>query len=145
MSQIMDSQSFSTQLDLEKARTDRTNLPFAFVVFSFADNQNSFVRGKFTELLAETITSRTRESDVVGWYESAPKRVGLLLGNITQLQTSIVIHEIEDRFRSRLLEQDVKIRNIPRLECEVYLYPSSHELFKDTIVEENAPQFSLRG
>ncbi len=144
-SQFMDPKNFSAQLDLERARTDRTGSPFALVVFDLADSENACTRDEFTNLIAKTIAKRKRASDVLGWYESSPKRVGLLLGNITQQQTSNVIQEIESLFRSRLLAQDFAIHDVPPLECDVYLYPSPHELFEDPVSAENLPQFSMQG
>jgi lipopolysaccharide/colanic/teichoic acid biosynthesis glycosyltransferase len=112
---------FLEMLRLERRRTERSGKPFLLVVI----DGSAIVRGSRMEVfqsVAATISCRTRETDVLGWYERG-KKLGILMTEIGYADTrdlDVIARKITDA-----IEDALSPENFANLKLIFRVYPDS--------------------
>jgi lipopolysaccharide/colanic/teichoic acid biosynthesis glycosyltransferase len=112
---------FLEMLRLERRRTERSGKPFLLVVIDGSD----IVRGMRMEVFQNVVASiscRTRETDVLGWYERG-KKLGVLMTEIGYADTSDL--EVIARKVTDAIEEVLTPENFSSLKLTFRVYPDS--------------------
>ncbi|HXY06705.1 MAG TPA: sugar transferase [Terriglobales bacterium] len=67
--EILSQETFHRVISLERRRTERSRKPFMLMLVDSVGHQSEIVRENLGKLLA-VLSASTRETDVIGWYES---------------------------------------------------------------------------
>jgi lipopolysaccharide/colanic/teichoic acid biosynthesis glycosyltransferase len=93
---------FNRLLSLERKRSERSGDPFVLVLM---DIGGLYSRLQHTpiDLLCRAIVSRTRDTDLVGWYQH-PDAIGAICTTLGDADRQSIVHAITERMRGVLGE-----------------------------------------
>lgn len=133
--EIVDESFFVRMLRLERKRTERSSKPFMLMVL---DGEELFQEGEGTIVnsIVSAISSSTRETDTLGWYEHGAK-LGILFAEIgTAEGTAIakVVERVTLALRRHLTAEDFK-----RLNISFRVYPD----YSSDNSRQQGPDFTL--
>lgn len=112
---------FLEMLRLERRRTERSGKPFMLVLIDGSEVSRAMRMAVF-QRVAAGISRRTRETDVLGWYERG-KKLGMLMTEIGYADTrdlDIIAHKITDAIEGALSPESYS-----RLKLTFRVYPDS--------------------
>lgn len=102
--EVLDQDVFQRMISLERKRSERTQRPFVLLLMDTGRNLATQKKGKILLDILAALQSATRETDVMGWYESNSV-VGVMFTEITLDNTQIfstILGRISDALRDRL-------------------------------------------
>ena len=103
-SEVLDEEVFHRMISLERKRSERTQRPFVLLLMDTGSALPSEKNGRILLDILSALQAATRETDVMGWYESTSV-VGVMFTEITldnNLILSTILVRISDVLRSRL-------------------------------------------
>jgi lipopolysaccharide/colanic/teichoic acid biosynthesis glycosyltransferase len=112
---------FLEMLRLERRRTERSGKPFMLVLIDGSDVSRT-MRMEIFQKVAASVSCRTRETDVLGWYERG-KKLGMLMTEIGYADTrdlDVIARKITDA-----VEEALTPESFSRLKLTFRVYPDS--------------------
>lgn len=112
---------FLEMLRLERRRTERSGRPFMLVLIDGSDISR-VVRADIFQQVAMSVSCRTRETDVLGWYERG-KKLGMLMTEIGYADTrdlDVIAHKITNAIENALAPE-----SFSRLKLTFRVYPDN--------------------
>ena len=102
--EILTAEVFQRMISLERKRSERTQRPFVLLLMDTGRNLPTEKNGRILLDILSALQAATRETDVMGWYESNAV-VGVMFTEITldnNLILSTILSRISDVLRDRL-------------------------------------------
>ena len=140
--EVLGEEVFRKMISLERKRSERTQRPFVLLLMDTGRPQPTEKNGRILLDILSALQSATRETDVMGWYETNAA-VGLMFTEITlenNLILSTILGRISDVLRGRLTtEQFSQIKfsfhlfpeewdaSNPERQSNPTLYPDLHK------------------
>lgn len=118
---ILDWPSFRRELHRHRALVDRAGGRYVLVVFT-APSCDTHNGAASSAMLSDVIRERARLTDVVGTFDEAGDRIGVVLPETTATGAAMFIRSVDELLRSRLNGQ---WRADAPLTCEVTHYPDN--------------------
>jgi len=103
-SEILKEEIFLRMISLERKRSERTQRPFVLLLMDTGRNLPTEKNGRLLLEILSALQAATRETDVMGWYESNAV-VGVMFTEITpdnNLILSTILSRISEVLRDRL-------------------------------------------
>jgi lipopolysaccharide/colanic/teichoic acid biosynthesis glycosyltransferase len=139
---VLTEEIFRRMISLERRRSERTQRPFVLLLMDTGRTKPTEKNGRILLDILSALQSATRETDVMGWYETN-SAVGVMFTEITlenNLILSTLLGRISDVLRGRLTsEQFSQIKfsfhlfpeewdhNAPERQSNPALYPDLHQ------------------
>ena len=139
---VLTAEVFRRMISLERKRSERTQRPFVLLLMDTGRTQPTEKNGRILVDILSALQSATRETDVMGWYETN-SAVGVMFTEITlenNLILSTILSRISDVLRGRLTgEQFSQIKfsfhlfpdewdsSNPERQSNPTLYPDLHK------------------
>jgi len=140
--EVLGEEVFRKMISLERKRSERTQRPFVLLLMDTGRPQPTEKNGRILLDILSALQSATRETDVMGWYETNAA-VGVMFTEITlenNLILSTILGRISDVLRGRLTtEQFSQIKfsfhlfpeewdaSNPERQSNPTLYPDLHK------------------
>ncbi|HSZ63739.1 MAG TPA: sugar transferase [Terriglobales bacterium] len=102
--EVLGEEVFRRMISLERKRSERTQRPFVLLLMDTGQRQATAKNGRILLDILAALQSATRETDVMGWYETNAA-VGVMFTEITlenNLILSTLLGRISDVLRGRL-------------------------------------------
>jgi len=115
-----DLENFRRMITLERKRSERTQRPFVLLLMDTGRNLLTQKNGRILLDILSALQAATRETDVMGWYESNSV-VGVMFTEITpdnNLILSTILSRIGDALRGRLTTEQFS-----QLKFSFHLFP----------------------
>lgn len=119
---LMSRSAFEHVLECERARADRSEIPFTLLVIDVATPRNRDEYGQSLTILSSVLKRRLRLCDSFGWYGT---RVGALLVGAKEEHVSRIWKDIEKAFVEEAHAELSRRLPLPELNFRVYTYPSN--------------------
>ena len=119
-SEILTEGVFLRMISLERKRSERTQRPFVLLLMEAGRNLPTQKNGRILLDILSALQAATRETDVMGWYES-DSVVGVMFTEITpdnNLILSTILSRISDVLRDRLTSEQFS-----QLKFSFHLFP----------------------
>jgi lipopolysaccharide/colanic/teichoic acid biosynthesis glycosyltransferase len=119
-SEILTEDVFLRMISLERKRSERTQRPFVLLLMETGRNLPTQKNGRILLDILSALQAATRETDVMGWYES-DSVVGVMFTEITpdnNLILSTILSRISDVLRDRLTSEQFS-----QLKFSFHLFP----------------------
>jgi len=142
LKEVLTEEVFRRMISLERKRSERTQRPFVLLLMDTGRTQPTEKNGRILLDILSALLSATRETDVMGWYETN-SAVGVMFTEITlenNLILSTILARISDVLRDRLTtEQFSQIKfsfhlfpeewdpSNPERQSNPTLYPDLHK------------------
>ena len=120
---LLDQEAFHAMLTLERRRAERSKNPFVLLLVDTHLVHKNGNSASFTERLTSVASGSTRETDVVGWYETANT-----LGIIFTETTLVEDHSVAEILRSKIaaaLQNAFGEGISSKLVITVYVFPQN--------------------
>jgi lipopolysaccharide/colanic/teichoic acid biosynthesis glycosyltransferase len=106
-------ESFNRLLLLERRRTERSGSPFVLSLMNVASLPQTKTPSSIA-MLCNSISARTRDTDVIGWYQSL-KEIGILYTMLGDAERNSIIGTLTQKMREALVESigPDKIHKVP--------------------------------
>lgn len=120
---VLQEETFHAMLTHERRRAERSRKPFVLMLIESLATHKNGEASNFAQQLTSVVSNATRETDLVGWYES-----GRILAVIF---TEISLEEktpITDLLRSKVvtaLRNDLGLKLTSKLAITVHMFPES--------------------
>jgi lipopolysaccharide/colanic/teichoic acid biosynthesis glycosyltransferase len=120
---VLQEETFHAMLTHERRRAERSRKPFVLMLIESLATHKNGEASNFAQQLTSVVSNATRETDLVGWYES-----GRILA---VLFTEISLEEktpITDLLRSKVvaaLRNDLGLKLTSKLAITVHMFPES--------------------
>jgi len=119
-SEVLAEEDFRRMITLERKRSERTQRPFVLLLMDTGRNLLTQKNGRIRLDILSALQAATRETDVMGWYESNSV-VGVMFTEITpdnNLILSTILSRIGDVLRGRLTTEQFS-----QLKFSFHLFP----------------------
>jgi len=116
---VIPEKAFIRMLRLERLRTERSGRAFMLVLIKNTDC-NLDTEGKLLSQVAEVLARVTRETDLLGWYESG-SMLGLLMLEITEANAAT--HSVITQKILMAIEQELTAHEFRALSFQFRLFP----------------------
>jgi lipopolysaccharide/colanic/teichoic acid biosynthesis glycosyltransferase len=119
-SEILTEEIFRRMISLERKRSERTQRPFVLLLMDTGRNLPTQKNGRILLEILSALQAATRETDVMGWYESNSV-VGVMFTEITpdnNLILSTILSRISEVLRDRLTTEQFS-----QLKFSFHLFP----------------------
>lgn len=117
---FLSAEEFNAQLELERARVDRSGHAFTVIVFEIHGTIAESDAGHAQQALIRALIERTRRCDTKGWYRHRP---AVILPYTSKSSVMHVTAPIEEIFHRLILADDRPLAPKPRLAFAAYGYP----------------------
>lgn len=120
VSEILTEDVFLRMISLERKRSERTQRPFVLLLMDTGRKLPTEKNGRLLLEILSALQAATRETDVMGWYESKSV-VGVMFTEITpdnNLILSTILSRISDVLRDRLTTEQFS-----QLKFSFHLFP----------------------
>ncbi|HRK33828.1 MAG TPA: hypothetical protein PLJ47_04455 [Candidatus Hydrogenedentes bacterium] len=117
---LLASEAFEEQLNLERARADRSGQPFVLIIFTVHGVENQEQADLAERALASALFDRTRISDAKGYYG---EQVATILPYTSKEDAAYVLDPLEGVFRKKLAAEGLETLPGPRLTFTIFEYP----------------------
>lgn len=110
-----------TALTAERSRSDRSGLPFTFVVMSIERRMSgTFTHERARQILAEAVQTRTRSIDTTARQGDD---LAVIFPYTTAADADAILSSIEKVYTERALGEASSSSLIPRITFDVYSHP----------------------
>src|SRR6266481_9377963 len=119
-SEVLAEEDFRRMITLERKRSERTQRPFVLLLLDTGRNLLTQTNGRILLDILSALQAATRETDVMGWYESNSV-VGVMFTEITpdnNLILSTILSRISEVLRDRLTTEQFS-----QLKFSFHLFP----------------------
>ena len=119
--EILSEEAFRRMISLERKRSERTQRPFVLLLMDTGRAQPTQKNGRILLDILSALESSTRETDVMGWYETNTA-VGVMFTEIAlenNLMLSAILGRISEVLRGRSHQRTVQsdqvfVSSVPR-------------------------------
>ena len=119
-SEVLAEDVFHRMISLERKRSERTQRPFVLLLMDTGNNLPTEKNGRILLDILRSLQAATRETDVMGWYESNSV-VGVMFTEIT-LDNSLIFSTILSRI-SDVLRDRLTIEQFSQIKFSFHLFP----------------------
>lgn len=119
---LMSRAAFEHVLECERARADRSEVPFTLLVIDVAMPRAREEYGQSLALLATVLKRRLRVCDSFGWYGN---RIGAMLVGAKEEHVARIWKDIQTAFVEEAHAELSRRLPLPELNLRVYTYPSN--------------------
>src|SRR5262249_8414830 len=119
-SEVLSEDVFRKMISLERKRSERTQRPFVLLLVETGSHSPSKKNGRFLLEILNSLQAATRETDVMGWYES-DSVVGVMFTEIT-LDSNLILSTILSRI-SEVLRDRLTTEQFSRIKFSFHLFP----------------------
>lgn len=105
--EVLSEEAFRRMISLERKRSERTQRPFVLLLMDMGRTQLTEKNGRILLDILSALESATRETDVMGWYETNAA-VGVMFTEImleNNLMLSAILARISEVLRGRLTSE----------------------------------------
>lgn len=117
---VLDEDSFSRVIAIERKRTERSKAPFVLMLVEIA-NQNSQKSVAGLENVMSILLSSSRDTDVVGWYKSNTT-IGALFTGLVPGDKSAALMTILSR-ATNTLREELSFEQFSLISISLHYYP----------------------
>jgi exopolysaccharide biosynthesis polyprenyl glycosylphosphotransferase len=118
---LLREQDFMRSIAIERKRTERTHLPFLFVLMEPSDQGRPDDCISAINRVAEALTGRVRATDVVGWYR-AKEAVGVVFTGLESTGNQKIVGALLGSVRSTI-RQVLGQRDAGLIRISYHIYP----------------------
>jgi|SRR4051812_24854590 hypothetical protein len=103
-SRLLHEGSFRQLISLEKSRSKRSGKPRMLMLFNVSKASQEVAKGEPLAKIASAISASTRETDILGWYESG-STLGLMFTEIgSSVNSSLIADKVTQALRESLTD-----------------------------------------
>ena len=117
-------ESFNRLLLLERRRTERSGIPFVLSLLNISEVSRIMAPASMAALCS-SISSSTRDTDVVGWYQY-PKEIGIIYTMLGDADRNSIIAAITTRMREAL-GKSLGTDGILRVPISFHFFPENYD------------------
>lgn len=117
---VLDEESFHRAISLERRRTERSRKPFLLMLVDFSESLVHDNKQEISDEVLGLLSLATRETDVIGWYESSV--VGVMFTEITLEDRGTILQVMMDRVCDGLRD-NLKPEQFAQMRFTVHLFP----------------------
>ena len=114
-------EAFHRIIALERRRTERSRKPFLLMLLDLGDHLPTETNEKNFSLLLAALSVSTRETDVVGWYETS-RVVGVTFTEICLEDRKTIVSTMISRL-SEILRNHLSFEQFNRLSISFHVFP----------------------
>lgn len=114
-------EAFLRVISLERRRTERSRKPFLLMLLDMGDHLPSETTEKNLSKLQAALSVSTRETDVVGWYESG-RILGVMFTEICLEDRKTIVSTMITRL-SEILRSNLTLEQFSRVSISFHVFP----------------------
>jgi lipopolysaccharide/colanic/teichoic acid biosynthesis glycosyltransferase len=118
--EVLTEEVFHRMISLERKRSERTQRPFVLLLMDTGRTQPTEKNGRILLDILSALQSATRETDVMGWYETN-SAVGVMFTEIT-LENNLILSTILARI-SEVLRGRLTSEQFSQIKFSFHLFP----------------------
>jgi lipopolysaccharide/colanic/teichoic acid biosynthesis glycosyltransferase len=126
---ILEEDSFRAIISLERKRTERSRKPFILMLIDMAGFLSLGKTGKTVHRVLTALSSKTRETDITGWYKNYSV-VGVVLTEIGTTETSDVVSTMLGRVND-ILRTQLTMEQFSHIHISFHPYPEEWDQSDD--------------
>lgn len=128
LSRLLDEDAFRAMIALARKRSERSRKAWALILVSVGECSTGQKRQNLLERIAFAVASLTRDTDVIGWYETRSV-VGIIFTDILAEEKHAVIGTILSRV-SETLQDSLTQEQFSEISISIHCYPEDwhHEV-----------------
>jgi len=119
--ELFNQDAFHRVISLERRRTERSHKPFLLMLLDMGDHLASETSEKNVSRLLAALSISTRETDVVGWYESN-RIVGVMFTEICLEDKKTIVSTMISRL-SDILRDNLSLEQFSRVIISFHVFP----------------------
>ena len=120
LKEVLTEEVFCRMISLERKRSERTQRPFVLLLMDTGRTQPTEKNGRILLDILSALQSATRETDVMGWYETN-SAVGVMFTEIT-LENNLILSTILARI-SHVLRHRLTNEQFSQIKFSFHLFP----------------------
>jgi len=118
-------EAFHRVISLERRRTERSHKPFLLMLLDMGDHLPSESNERSLSQLLNALLASTRETDVIGWYES-DKVIGVMFTEICLEDRKTIVGTMISRL-SDILRDNPTLEQFSRVSISFHVFPEDWE------------------
>jgi lipopolysaccharide/colanic/teichoic acid biosynthesis glycosyltransferase len=118
---LFSQEAFHRVISLERRRTERSRKPFLLMLMDMGDHLQTETNEKNVVRLLAALSISTRETDVVGWYESG-RIVGVMFTEICSEERNTIVSTMIARL-SEILRNHLSVEQFNRVSISFHVFP----------------------
>lgn len=118
---VLSQESFHRLISLERRRTERSRKPFLLMLLDMGDHLPSETNQKYLSKLQTALSVSTRETDVLGWYETE-RIVGVMFTEIGVEDRNTIVSTMISRL-SEILRNHLTLEQFNRVGISFHVFP----------------------
>lgn len=118
---MLNERSFKNMIAIERKRTERSQEPFLLMLLEAGNPEGPEVNAKALEAIAAALLSRSRETDLVGWY-SDRLTVGVIFTGLESSDKNSIVSTILNRVKMILLDE-LNFNQFSQLKISFHFFP----------------------
>ena len=119
--EFLNQESFHRLISLERRRTERSRKPFLLMLLDMGDHLPSATNERYLAKLQTALSVSTRETDVVGWYQS-DRIVGVMFTEICLEDRNTIVSTMISRL-SEILREHLSLEQFNRVGISFHVFP----------------------
>ncbi len=119
--EMLNERSFKNMIAIERKRTERSREPFLMMLVEAGISEGSDVNTDALEAIAGALLSRSRETDLVGWY-SERLTVGVIFTGLESSDKNAIVSTILTRVKM-VLRDDLNFNQFSQLKISFHFFP----------------------
>ena len=126
--EVLAEPSFTRMIAIERKRTERSREPFLLMLVEAGDQQGSEVNAETLRNIASAMLSRSRETDIVGWYKDG-KIVGAIFTGLVANDRNSILSTILSRLKA-MLRDELIFNQFNQVSISFHFYPDDWDQAK---------------
>lgn len=118
---VLNEPSFKNMIAIERKRTERSREPFLMMLIEAGNPETSELNSKSLEAIASALLTRSRETDLVGWY-SERRTVGVIFTGLEGDDKNSIVSTILTRVKG-MLHDELDFNQFSRLKISFHFFP----------------------
>jgi len=119
-------EAFHRVISLERRRTERSRKPFLLMLLDMGDHLPTETNEKNLSLLLAALSVSTRDTDVVGWYETS-RVVGVMFTEICLEDRKTIVSTMISRL-SEILRNHLSLEQFNRVSISFHVFPEDWDI-----------------
>lgn len=119
--EVLNERAFKNMIAIERKRTERSREPFLMMLMESGNPEGSGVSSKALDAIAAALLSRSRETDLVGWY-SEQLTVGVIFTGLESSDKNAIVSTILTRVKM-ILRDELNFNQFSQLKISFHFFP----------------------
>lgn len=119
--EMMSEKSFKNMIAIERKRTERSREPFLLMLLEAGNPEGSELNAAVLASIASALISRSRETDIVGWY-SHGLTVGVIFTGLEGGDKNVIVSTILTRVKM-ILQEELNFNQFSQLKISFHFFP----------------------